>query len=202
MAEFVDDQEPGFADGRESPVEPVLLFRAPQAHEQAGGGEEPDGHGVHACEPSRGDGEVAFAGADRTVEHEVLAFADELQALELDAPPVRRHPEVRPVVAVKTLRVGEPGRLEQPRAFGLLPAGGLGLEPGLDEVESGGRGLGEVVGQDAAREGQVPAHGHDAFAFGDGAGPAAPGLGDPGIRSPAHRVSSLPSGPVPVMNRS
>ena len=202
VAELVDDQEPRLPDARELPVEPVLLFGAPQAHEQAGRGEEPDGHCVHACEPSRGDGEMALAGADRAVEHEVLASVDELEGLELGPPPVRRHPEVRPVVAVEGLRVGQPRGFEQAGPFGLLAAGELGLEPGLDEVELGGRGPGDMLGQDAARERQAPAHRHDAFAFGDGFDPAPPGLRDPGIGAPAHRPSSPSSGPSPLMHRS
>ena len=63
----------------------------------------------------------------------------------------------------------------------------------------------EVVGQDATGQCQVPAHGHDAFAFGDGVGPASLNLRDLGIGSPTHRASSHSSSRVasaPVMNRS
>lgn len=63
----------------------------------------------------------------------------------------------------------------------------------------------EVAGQDATGQCQVPAHGHDAFAFGDGVGPASLNLRDPGIGSPTHRASSHSSSrvaSVPVMNRS
>ena len=64
-------------------VEPVFLLRAPQAHEQARGGEEPDGYCVHARGSSQGDGEKAFTGTDRPIEHKVLAFVDEFEGLEL-----------------------------------------------------------------------------------------------------------------------
>ena len=55
----------------------------------------------------------------RHVEHEVLASGDEVEVLELRAPPVGGHLQVGPVIAVEGLVGGEPGLFEQAQAFGL-----------------------------------------------------------------------------------
>ena len=88
VAELVDDEKSGLADAREFPVEPVLLLGAAQTHEQSGRGEEAHRDAPLAGEPSDRDGQVALAGADGPVEHEVLASGDEVEVLELRAPPV------------------------------------------------------------------------------------------------------------------
>ena len=201
VAELVDDQEPGLADAGEFPVEPVLLLGAAQAHEQSGRGEEPDGYAPGAGEPADRDGEVAFAGADAPVEHEVLAPVNELEAFELFASPVGGHVQVGPVVAVEGLVRGESGLFEEADASGLLARVEFGREPAFDEVELAGCGLGERVGEHAAREGQAPAHFQDPFAFLGRGRAAAPRLGDRGIGSGRHRVP-FPSRRVPVMNSS
>ena len=67
VAELVDDQQARLADDDELPAEPVLLLGAARAHEQAGRGEETDGHAPFAGEPADGYGEVALAGADGPV---------------------------------------------------------------------------------------------------------------------------------------
>ena len=189
VAELVEDDEPGLADHGELPVEPVVLFGSSQTHDQAGRSEEPHRYPVPAGGPSEGDGEVRLAGADGPVEHEVLVPVDEPEAFELGSAPVRGHREVVPVIIVEGLVGREPGGLQQSDAFGGLPAGDLGLEPSFDEVELGGRGLGQRLGQHAPGEGQMLAQGHDVLALGDGVGPAALGLRDSGFGSRAHSSS-------------
>ena len=200
VAELVDDEKSGLADAREFPVEPVLLLGAAQTHEQSGRGEEAHRDAPLAGEPSDRDGQVALAGADGPVEHEVLASGDEVEVLELRAPPVGGHLQVGPVIAVEGLVGGEAGLFEQAQAFGSLARVEFGREPSFDEVELVGRGLGERAGEHAACQGQAAAHLQDAFAFlGRGRAPAS-GLRDHRIGSDAHRSS--PPSSVPVMNRS
>ena len=139
------------------------------------------------------DGQVALAGADGPVEHEVLASGDEVEVLELRAPPVGGHLQVGPVIAVEGLVGGEAGLFEQAQAFGSLARVEFGREPSFDEVELVGRGLGERAGEHAACQGQAAA------LLGRGRAPAS-GLRDHRIGSDAHRSS--PPSSVPVMNRS
>lgn len=200
VAELVDDEKSGLADAREFPVEPVLLLGAAQTHEQSGRGEEAHRDAPLAGELSDRDGQVALAGADGPVEHEVLASGDEVEVLELRAPPVGGHLQVGPAIAVEGLVGGEAGLFEQAQAFGSLARVEFGREPSFDEVELVGRGLGERAGEHAACQGQAAAHLQDAFAFlGRGRAPAS-GLRDHRIGSDAHRSS--PPSSVPVMNRS
>ena len=117
VAELVDDQEPRPGDLPELRVEPVLALRAAQQHEQPGRGEEPDRYRAHAREPAQRDREMGLAGADGPIEHEVLATVDEVERLELRAPPVGGHAQVRPVVSLDVLRVRESRGLEEPGAF-------------------------------------------------------------------------------------
>ena len=117
VAELVDDQEPRPGDLPELRVEPVLALRAAQPHEQPGRGEEPDRYRAHAREPAQRDREMGLAGADGPIEHEVLATVDEVERLELRAPPVGGHAQVRPVVSLDVLRVRESRGLEEPGAF-------------------------------------------------------------------------------------
>lgn len=135
VAELVDDEKSGLADAREFPVEPVLLLGAAQTHEQSGRGEEAHRDAPLAGEPSDRDGQVALAGADGPVEHEVLASGDEVEVLELRAPPVGGHLQVGPVIAVEGLVGGEAGLFEQAQAFGSLARVEFGREPSFDEVE-------------------------------------------------------------------
>ena len=114
VAELVDDQEPRPGDLPELRVEPVLALRAAQQHEQPGRGEEPDRYRAHAREPAQRDREMGLAGADGPIEHEVLATVDEVERLELRAPPVGGHAQVRPVVSLDVLRVRESRGLEEP----------------------------------------------------------------------------------------
>ena len=103
----------------------------------------------------------------------VLASGDEVEVLELRAPPVGGHLQVGPVIAVEGLVGGEAGLFEQAQAFGSLARVEFGREPSFDEVELVGRGLGERAGEHAACQGQAAAHLQDAFAFlGRGRAPA------------------------------
>lgn len=78
VAELVDDDQPGLAYRLELGVQSVVVLGLPQAHDQAGGGEEPDGYHALACEHADRDGQVGFAAAHVAVEHEVLGPVDEL----------------------------------------------------------------------------------------------------------------------------
>ena len=202
VAELVDDEKSGLADAREFPVEPVLLLGAAQAHEQSGRGEEAHRDAPLAGESSDRDGQVALAGADGPVEHEVLASGDEVEVLELRAPPVGGHLQVGPVIAVEGLVGGEAGLFEQAQAFGLFARVEFGREPAFDEVELVGRGLGERAREHAACQGQAAAHLQDPLALlGRGRATAA-GLRDHRIGSDAHPFSFPLAGSMSVMNRS
>ena len=67
VAEFVDDEQVGLADGLEFLVEPVLGFGLAQPHDQAGGGEEPDRYAPPAGEGADGDGEARSCAHARVV---------------------------------------------------------------------------------------------------------------------------------------
>ena len=71
---------------------------------------------MHAI-PAQRDREMGLAGADGPIEHEVLATVDEVERLELRAPPVGGHAQVRPVVSLDVLRVRESRGLEELGAF-------------------------------------------------------------------------------------
>ena len=141
VAELVDDEKSGLADAREFPVEPVLLLGAAQTHEQSGRGEEAHRDAPLAGEPSDRDGQVALAGADGPVEHEVLATVYEVERLELRASPVGGHAQVGPVVSLDVLRVRESRGLEEPGAFRPFPGLDLRVEPALDWQRCVGRFL-------------------------------------------------------------
>ena len=198
VAELVDDQEPRPGDLPELRVEPVLALRAAQQHEQPGRGEEPDRYRAHAREPAQRDREMGLAGADGPIEHEVLATVDEVERLELRAPPVGGHAQVRPVVSLDVLRVRESRGLEEPGAFRPFPGLDLRVEPAFHQVQLGGRrpfdGLGEHVPCQRQPSGRL----HDPLASGDGVGPAS-ACRVPAVRA-VHRPASFP--PSPVMNRS
>ena len=88
VAGLVDDDRPGPAYRLELGVRSVVVLGLPQAHDQAGGGEEPHGYHALACEHADRDGQVGLAAADVAVEHEVLGPVDEFQAFRLFAAPV------------------------------------------------------------------------------------------------------------------
>ena len=88
VAELVDDDQPGPADRLKLLVETVLVLGLPQPHDQARGGEEPDGDHAPAGEHADRDGQVGLAAAHVAVKHEVLGPFDELQAFQLPASPV------------------------------------------------------------------------------------------------------------------
>ncbi len=88
VAELVDDDQPGPAYRLELGVQSVVVLGLPQAHDQAGGGEEPDGDHALACEHADRDGPVGLAAADVAAGHEVLGPVDEFQAFQLFASPV------------------------------------------------------------------------------------------------------------------
>ena len=88
VAELVDDGQPGPAYRLELGVQSVVVLGLPQAHDQARGGEEPDGDHAPAGEHADRDGQVGLAAADVAVEHEVLGPVDEFQAFQLFAAPV------------------------------------------------------------------------------------------------------------------
>ena len=63
VAELVDDGQPGPADRLKLLVEMVLVLGLPQPHDQARGGEEPDGDHALAGEHADRDGQVGLAAA-------------------------------------------------------------------------------------------------------------------------------------------
>ena len=60
VAELVDDDQPGPADRLKLLVETVLVLGLPQPHDQARGGEEPDGDHAPAGEHADRDGQVVL----------------------------------------------------------------------------------------------------------------------------------------------
>lgn len=101
VAQFIDDQEPIPADGREFPVEPVGLFGLAQPHDQAGGSEEPDQDGLAAGLPAYRDGQVCLAAADVAVEREVLGVFDEVERGRVAPAPVAGEYGCAPVIAAR-----------------------------------------------------------------------------------------------------
>ena len=106
IAELVDDDQPGPADRLRLLVETVLVLGLPQPHDQARGGEEPDGDHALAGEHADRDGQVGLAAAHVAVKHEVIGPFDELQAFQLLASPVGGERGHAPVVAVQDLVLG------------------------------------------------------------------------------------------------
>ena len=106
VAELVDDDQPGPAYRLELGVQSVVVLGLPQAHDQAGGGEEPHGYHALACEHADRDGQVGLAAADVAVEHEVLGPVDEFQAFQLFAAPVGEERGHAPVVSLQGLALG------------------------------------------------------------------------------------------------
>lgn len=135
VAELVDDDQPGPADRLKLLVETVLVLGLPQPHDQARGGEEPDGDHALTGEHADRDGQVGPAAAHVAVKHEILGPFDELQAFQLLASPVGGERGHAPVVAVQGLVLGEAGLSGQPPPFGFGPAGVLGLEQVGEEAE-------------------------------------------------------------------
>ena len=161
VAELVDDDQPGPAYRLELLVEAVLVLGLPQPHDQAGGGEEPDGDHALAGEHADRDGQVGLAAAHVAVEHEVLGPVDEFEAGQLLAAPVGWERGHAPVVAVKGLVLGESGLFEQPPAFGSGAARVLGLEQVGEEAElARGRVL-DGLPEHAVRQRQVARQRHD-----------------------------------------
>ena len=161
IAELVDDDQPGPADRLK-----VLVLVLPQPHDQARGGEEPDGDHALAGEHADRDGQVGLAAAHVAVKHEVLGPFDELQAFQLLASLVGGERGHAPVVAVQGLVPGEAGLSERPSPFGFGPAGVLGLEQAGEEAElARGRAL-DGVAQHAVGQWQVPREFHDPFGRG------------------------------------
>ena len=128
IAELVDDGQPGPAYRLELGVQSVVVLGLPQAHDQAGGGEEPHGYHALACEHADRDGQVGLAAADVAVEHEVLGPFDEFQVFQLFAAPVGGERGHALVVSLQGLALGEPGLSGQPPPFGFGPARVLLLE--------------------------------------------------------------------------
>lgn len=115
VAQFVDDDQPGLAYRLELGVQSVVVLGFPQAHDQAGGGEEPHGYHALACEHADRDGQVGLAAADVAVEHEVLGPVDEFQAFQLFAAPVGGERGHAPVVSLQGLALGNPACLSSRR---------------------------------------------------------------------------------------
>lgn len=166
VAELVDDDQPGPADRSELGVRPVLVLGLPQPHDQARGGEEPDGNHALAGEHADRDVQVGLAAADVAVEHEVLGPVDEIQAFQLLTPPVGWERGHAPVVAVKGLVLGEAGLFEQPPAFGFDAARVLPLEQVGEEAELARGRVPDGVAQHAVGQWQVPRGFHDPFGRG------------------------------------
>ena len=150
VAELVDDEKSGLADAREfgragSPAGRRRRMSSPVAVKKRTGTPRSAG------EPSDRDGEVALAGADGPVEHEVLSHPATKSRFSSCARPVGGHLQVGPVIAVEVFVGGEAGLFEQAQAaFGSLARVEFGREPSFDEVELVGRGLGERAGEHAA----------------------------------------------------
>lgn len=79
VAQLVDDQQAGLADGRDLPVEFAFRAGAQQAHDQASGGEEPYRHAFQAGLPSQRHRQMGFARAGRPEHDRILRTARELQ---------------------------------------------------------------------------------------------------------------------------
>lgn len=121
VAQFVDDDQPGLAYRLELGVQSVVVLGFPQAHDQAGGGEEPHGYHALACEHANRDGQVGLAAADVAVEHEVLGPVDEFQAFQLFAAPVGGERGHAPVVSLQGLALGNPACLSSRRRVWIRP---------------------------------------------------------------------------------
>ena len=115
VAQFVDDDQPGLAYRLELGVQSVVVLGLPQAHDQAGGGEEPHGYHALACEHADRDGQVGLAAADVAVEHEVLGPVDEFQAFQLFAAQSAGNEAMPPVVSFQGLALGNPACLSSRR---------------------------------------------------------------------------------------
>ena len=163
VAQFVDDDQPGLAYRLELGVQSVVVLGFPQAHDQAGGGEEPHGYHALACEHADRDGQVGLAAAHVAVEHEVLGPVDEFQAFQLFAAPVGGERGHAPVVSPQGLALGEPGLFEQPPPFGFGPARVLLLEQVGQEAEPAGRGVLQGLLEHAVCQRQVAGEAHDLF---------------------------------------
>ena len=168
VAELVDDGQPGLADRFELGVQSVVVLGLPQPHDQARGGEEPDGDHALAGEHADRDGQVGLAAAHVAVKHEVLGPVDEFQAFQLLASPVGGERGHAPVVAVKRLVLGEAGLSGQPPPFGFGPAGVLGLEQVGEEAELARGCILDGLPEHAVRQRQVARQGHDLFGCGFG----------------------------------
>lgn len=163
VAELVDDGQPGPADRLELGVQSVVVLGLPQAHDQAGGGEEPHGYHALACEHADRDGQVGLAAAHVAVKHEVLGPVDEFQAFQLFAAPVGGERGHAPVVSLQGLALGEPGLSGQPPPFGFGPARVLLLEQVGQEAELAGRGVLQGLLEHAVCQRQVAGESHDLF---------------------------------------
>ena len=115
VAELVDDDQPGPAYRFKLLVETVLVLGLPQPHDQARGGEEPDGDHALTGEHADRDGQVGLAAAHVAVKHEALGPFDELQAFQLLAFPVGGERGYAPVVAVQGLVLGKQACLSSRR---------------------------------------------------------------------------------------
>ena len=130
VAELVDDDQPGPAYRLELGVQSVVVLGLPQAHDQAGGGEEPHGYHALACEHADRDGQVGLAAADVAVEHEVLGPVDEFQAFQLFAAPVGGERGHAPVVSLQPgSRAGRAWRPPGPSRARCVSTAGCGRGP-------------------------------------------------------------------------
>ncbi len=114
---------------------------------------------------------MGLAGADGSVEHEILATVDEIERRELCAIPVYRLAQMQLVVSVDILRVLEPRgpkRLGVSRSF-------LGLDLRVDSVFRQIQFRGGCClygpGEHIARQRQLFSRFHDSFASDDDVGP-------------------------------
>lgn len=121
------------------------------------------GHAPAACVPAKRDGEVGLAGAGRPEQDEVLVAADEFQGFDPLSSVVDGEADRGPVVAVEFLVGGESGLFQEPGAFGAFPGFEFGIHPFLHELHLGWRGVGELVGEDLAGQGQPAREVHDRF---------------------------------------
>ena len=96
VAELVEDDEPGFADHGEFPVESAFRAGAQQSHDEFGGGEEPDRDAPPAGLAPQRDGEVGLACAGRPEHDHVLVVVDEVEGFEGLTPVVDGEPQGRP----------------------------------------------------------------------------------------------------------
>ena len=147
---------------------PVVGFGLAQAHDQAGGGEEPDRYAPPAGEGADGDGEVGPARMPApSVEHEVLGSAEWTRGRRAVRVPSRWGTRPCPrSYPSSSLDWGKPACLSSRFRSGFGAAGVLGGEQGREEAELAGGGVLDGPSGHASGQWQVAGELHDLFGGG------------------------------------